>query len=117
MSYHTRMFLRMSLPALAICLASIVLATAAGLFGGALSALGGPPEWAGLGNAIALGGLVLSLLVYGFQTFRYWRWTLGEGECCYVCGCLLGREREGRFGPYRRCLGCGKNHSLSHTFS
>lgn len=56
-------------------------------------------------------GISLAMLVY--QILRLWRWTRGRGPACYVCGCLLGRVREGWYGPYRKCLGCGKNHSLA----
>lgn len=41
--------------------------------------------------------------------FRLWRWERGRALECQDCECLLGRERDGRHGPYRKCLGCGKN--------
>lgn len=41
--------------------------------------------------------------------FQLWRWERGQALECPSCECLLGRERDGRYGPYRKCLGCGKN--------
>ena len=64
---------------------------------------------------IAMAGAGVSLAPSLYQALRLWRWTRGKGAVCYVCGCLLGREREGRYGAYRKCLGCGKNHSLSKS--
>jgi hypothetical protein len=112
MAYQTRMLFRMCLPALGVMAGAMVLAIFAGAFGGLVPGPGAGPLWPGLGDTIALGGLVCSLLVYAVQLFRYWRWTQGDGDCCYICTCLLGREQDGRFGPYRKCMGCGKNHAL-----
>lgn len=53
------------------------------------------------------------VIVSGWQFIRLWRWTRGKGAVCYVCGCLLARERDGRSGPHRKCLGCGKSHPFS----
>lgn len=58
-------------------------------------------------------GAGAGVIISTYQILRLWRWTRGKGAVCYVCGCLLGRERDGSYGPYRKCLGCGKNHSLS----
>lgn len=41
--------------------------------------------------------------------FRLWRWEHGRAIGCPNCGGLLGWERDGRHGPYRKCLGCGRN--------
>ena len=42
--------------------------------------------------------------------YRLWRWDAAEVDTC-ECGGLLGRERVGRWGPYRRCLMCRRNIS------
>jgi hypothetical protein len=112
MAYQTKMFLRMCLPAWGIVVSVMLLATVAGALTDLPRALGGQPVWPGLGDALALGGLVLAFATYLAAVWRFRRWERGEGDRCFVCTCLLGREREGRFGPYRKCLGCGKNHAL-----
>jgi hypothetical protein len=67
--------------------------------------MGGAPVWPELpGTVVALYYLV--------QFARLLLWQRGHADSCYVCGCLLGRERQGRWGAYRRCLGCSKNHSI-----
>lgn len=65
---------------------------------------------AGAARVKGLGG-ALSVMLFAIQGIRLWRWRLGKTDDCFVCGCLLGREREGRWGLYRKCLGCGKSHS------
>jgi hypothetical protein len=75
--------------------------------------LGGQPLFPDLPFQVAMFGAGISLALLLYQAARLWRWRQGKGTSCYVCGCLLGRERDGRYGPYRKCLGCGKNHSLA----
>jgi hypothetical protein len=41
--------------------------------------------------------------------YCYWRWERGDSPDCMRCGGLLGRERSGRWGRYRKCLACGQN--------
>jgi hypothetical protein len=53
------------------------------------------------------------LLLVGHAVYRLWRWQRGEGLFC-DCGGLLGREIDGRHGPYRRCLACGRNLNQRH---
>lgn len=69
-----------------------------------LSQLAESLHWApyGLLGLAALLGIV--------ATVRLRHWGPGEAPVC-TCGGLLGREREGRFGPYRMCLACGRNHA------
>jgi hypothetical protein len=113
MSYVDRMSWRMMGPALT----PIVLGGAAAWLLSTLLdlplLLGGQVLLADLPfQAVMIGaGMSLGMIVY--QILRFWRWTRGKGPACYVCGCLLGRMREGRYGTYRKCLGCGKNHSLA----
>jgi len=106
------MLFRMCAPALAVIALAMVFAVVVTTIGNLPALLGGREMWPGLGSAIALTGLGMSLITYAVQLIRYWRWTEGTGECCYICTCLLGRERHGRYGTYRKCLGCGKNHAL-----
>lgn len=74
---------------------------------------GGQPVFPDLPFQIIVVGAGAGVVIFTCQILRLWRWARGKGAVCYVCGCLLGRERDGRYGPYRKCLGCGKNHSLS----
>lgn len=41
-------------------------------------------------------------------TLRLWRWDQGRSALICDCGGLLGRERDGRFGLYRKCLACNR---------
>lgn len=75
--------------------------------------LGGLEVFPDLPFQVVMVGAGAGAVISVCQFVRLWCWTRGKGTVCYVCGCLLGREREGRHGPYRKCLGCGKNHSLS----
>lgn len=113
MSYIDRMSWRMMGPALI----PIVLGGAAA---GLLSTLldlpllrGGQALLPDLPLQTVMIGARIGLAMLVYQILRLWRWTRGRGPGCYVCGCLLGRVRDGRYGPYRKCLGCGKNHSLA----
>ena len=60
----------------------------------------------------------LAALAFAFghgswTTFRIWRAERGDGLLC-ECGGLLGYERDGRYGPYRRCLACSRNIAQQH---
>lgn len=41
-----------------------------------------------------------------------WRWEQGRTHVC-ACGGMLGFEREGRWGPFKRCLACGRTQKLA----
>lgn len=90
MSYSTKMQLRMLLPCLMplllATLASWVLNTIDNLPGG----LGGQAVESQMPEYIFLAGLAVTTLALAYQCFRLWRWSRGEGDTCYVCGCLLG---------------------------
>ena len=66
------------------------------------------------GDAIRILGLFpIALGLYAityaaWTTYRLWQAEHGDGLLCQ-CGGLLGGERAGRYGRYRRCLHCGKN--------
>lgn len=55
--------------------------------------------------------LLLVAILQGLHaTYRLWRWdSIGVDMC--ECGGLLGPERTGRWGSYRRCLMCLRNNS------
>lgn len=56
----------------------------------------------------------VAAIAYGtWAVVRLWRAEHGEGLLC-GCGGLLGRERDGRYGPYRQCLKCSKNVAQRH---
>jgi len=61
--------------------------------------------WERIADALFIVAAVL--LIHG--AFRLWQWTQGRTLDCPNCGGPLGREREGRYAAYRKCLGCGKN--------
>lgn len=111
MSYVSRMCARLLLPSALPLLASLLIALVAQTLSRLPLALGGAPARPDLPGDIVAVGAGLSALYYGIQGVRLWRWRQGRADSCYVCTCLLGRERQGRWGDYRRCLGCGKNHS------
>ncbi len=56
--------------------------------------------------ALAIAVAVTLALV---ATLRIWRWDQGHSHLVCDCGGLLGRERDGRFGQYRKCLACNRN--------
>jgi hypothetical protein len=112
MSYVDRMCFRMLVWCLVPLVASIPLAYALATLLALPATLGGQPLSSDLPFLIGITIASLSLVVFGIQCIRLWRWRLGKTNDCFVCGCLLGSERDGRWGPYRRCLGCGKNHSI-----
>lgn len=112
MAYQTKMVLRLAAPAVMVFAVGMVMAFSVDTVTSLPVLTNRPPAVPDIGDLVALGSGFTALLIYGFQMFRYWRWTLGEGDVCFVCACLLGRERDGRYGPYRKCLGCGKNHAV-----
>lgn len=112
MAYPMKMLLRLAAPAGLVLLLGLVLASVAATLSDFPLRLGGQALWPGIGDAIAMAAGGVALVVYLFGMLRYWRWTRDEGDMCFVCSCLHGRVRDGRYGPYRKCLGCGKNHAL-----
>jgi len=53
--------------------------------------------------------IVVSVILGLIATVRLWRWDQGHSRLVCECGDLLGRERPGRFGAYRKCLACGRS--------
>lgn len=109
------MVLRLAAPAVLVFVSGMLLAVAMDALGSLPVALGGQTFLPGMGDNVALGTGVVAALVYAGRMLRYWRWTRGDTDTCFVCSCLLGKERHGRFGPYRRCLGCRKNHAVGRV--
>lgn len=112
MSYATKMQLRMLVPCLAPLAFTLLIAWAASVIEGLPEKLGGHLAGSMLPDYILLAGLSLTSLLTIVQGIRVWRWSRGEGDLCYVCGCLLGFEKLGRRGVYRPCLGCNASHPV-----
>lgn len=70
------------------------------------------PMVAGLASEARWLPMVAVVVALGFflsASYRLWRWDRGQGPICNDCGGVLGHEREGRYGTYRRCLACSHN--------
>ncbi len=79
----------------------------------ALAAWHASPILSGMYSSVRwapIGLLVFAVAHAVWISFRLWKAGRGEGLLC-DCGGLLGIERNGRYGPYRRCLACGRNVS------
>lgn len=61
--------------------------------------------------ALAIAASVILGLI---ATVRLWRWDQGRSQRVCECGGLVGRERSGRFGAYRKCLACNRNVNEKH---
>jgi len=97
-----------ALPAYLVAIAFILKAIAVNMAdSGYLAGLYTPISWA----ALAVFGIgLLFALQAGYQA---WRWADGLDLAC-DCGGMLGSTRDGIRGQsdYRKCLGCGRNHSV-----
>ncbi len=66
-------------------------------------------------NLAPMAGLILlgSSLLWGlFSSFELWQWSKGRGgETCHNCGGMTVYHPNGRYGPYFKCMACGKNIS------
>ena len=113
MSYVDRMYRRILGSALVPLALGVVVAWPLSTLLDLPRQLGGQTLFPDLPFQVVMVGVGICVAIFLYQFVRLWRWTRGKGVVCYVCGCLLGRERDGRYGPYRKCLGCGKNYSLS----
>ena len=58
---------------------------------------------------IPLVGLGITMAMLFGITYDLWQWQRGHGLNCTACHGMLGCERKGRFGAYRKCLACSKN--------
>ena len=57
--------------------------------------------------------LAIALAWIAWASYRLWKWARGEANTC-ECGGLLGSDRDGRYGPYRRCLACNRTVARRH---
>lgn len=109
---------KMCLKLMALCLLPVVIAIPMMIgVSGVLDAfmhLGAPAPSTDFPWLIALIAAAASVSIFVVQAFRIWRWKEGKSPSCPQCGCLLSRVRDGRWGPYRKCLGCTTNHA--HQF-
>ena len=73
--------------------------------------MGAPPLSPDFPWLITLVAAAACVVLFAIQGSRIWRWKEGKSLSCPNCGCLLGGIRDGRWGPYRKCLGCRTNHA------
>jgi len=60
----------------------------------------------------SLAFMVLGLITFLYSSYRYWKWYNGDdSEICHVCGGMV-TYKDGKYSPYYKCLGCGKNRSV-----
>jgi len=46
------------------------------------------------------------------NSYKLWQWDRGNGyDACHVCGGLTSYHANGRYGPYFKCMACGKNRA------
>jgi len=79
-----------------------------------LSPAGSPPAGA-LASALRwlpYGLCGIAAVLAAIASLRLRRWQVSDALIC-GCGGLPGSAREGRFGPYRTCPGCGRHHVAS----
>lgn len=103
------MFWKAILPGMAWLLAGVAAAWT-------LSGLPDSPLTAGLFSTLRWGPLLMAgwgLLQLAAGGYRVWQWHRGEGLLC-ECGGMLGSERDGRWGRYRKCMACGRNVNCRH---
>jgi hypothetical protein len=113
MSFETKMYLRLATPCALALLVTMLFTWVASTLSAIPVGLGAPALWPDLPMYVFLVGAFAFLLISGIQIFRLWQRDQGKANVCMVCLCLLGSEKDGRFGPYRKCLGCEKNYSLT----
>lgn len=110
MTYLHRMAFRMYLPTLACLL--LAFASTWLLTDAAPSTFAHP-----LGDALrwmpyAL--LALAALLGVIASVRLLSWETGDALIC-GCGGLLGGERRGRYGVYRKCGACGRHQGIARS--
>ena len=106
-SRYGRMILRLCVPAIGFAGLTLLCEVIVQSFGGHIM-LTSLAKSLSLVEALLLVSTVLALAV---AAYRYWRWGRGDSQNCMRCGGLLGFERSGRWGSYRKCLACGRNES------
>lgn len=111
MSNVDKMCLRLLVICLLPMIAAVPIAMAVSAFTNAFEHMGAPPLLPDLPWLITLVAAAVCVALFAVQATRIWRWKEGRSLSCPNCGCLLGGVREGRWGAYRKCLGCRTNHS------
>lgn len=112
MNQGNRMAFKAYLPSLAVFLAAMP-------FAGVVSSLAQSALFSGvydLARWVPVCGVLISIGMAAWTAIRLWRWRNGHGPTCSCAG-LLGREKVGRYGPYRGCLACGNNLAERHYVS
>jgi hypothetical protein len=111
MSNVDKMCLRM----LALCFLPMIFAVPIAMgvsaFDDAFAHMGAPPMSPDLPWLITLVAAAACVVLFAIQGSRILRWKEGKSLSCPNCGCLLGSVQDGRWGSYRKCLGCRTNHS------
>lgn len=105
MDRWTWMAIRIYAPAAGVLLLSLMLTVP-------IASIAKHAIWAGVSEIAwwaTFAGMVVGTGMAAFATFRLWRWERGDASMACDCGGLLGRERNGRYGLYRKCFGCRKN--------
>lgn len=104
MNSDTWMAVKVYAPAVLAVVAALVLLEAS-------SAMGQHAMFSQVAGMLRLGSLGAFVIALGFGTYgsvRLIRAEQGKGLLC-DCGGLLGREIDGRFGFYRKCMRCSRN--------
>lgn len=72
----------------------------------------------GISDLLTKGISILSIVLFStgilwgaYCGYRLWQWGKGSGDFCHNCGGMT-EEMEGRYGPYHKCLLCGKNRGV-----
>ena len=109
MSSDTWMAVKVYMPAVLAAIAALVLLEASSAFAQheLLAQVAGMLRWA------SLGAFVLALGAGTYGSVRLVRAEQGKGLLC-DCGGLLGRETDGRYGYYRKCMRCSRNVNRKH---
>jgi hypothetical protein len=113
---ETRMFIRLYIRPILFLLVAFILEIMGDIFQD--NAFNNPKltELSHIISTVLLWGslafLFLCLLSFLHSTYRYWKWYNGnDAEICHVCGGMV-TYKDGKYGPYYKCLGCGKNRSV-----
>ena len=109
------MLLRLFAPAVLLLVLALVVLLFLGIFvpdlltTKLLSPLGAQARGLALPACYALSAV--GVLVGLYQAFQLWRWHEGKVDMCHNCGGMV-VMRDGRYGPYVRCLACGTTRSI-----
>lgn len=110
MDRKTLMYARMIAPGVMLMIGALVTQVIANRFGATplLVGMQKPMLW------VSMGLMAAGSIGVFWAGWRMWRWESGAASMVCQCGGLLGRERSGRYGWYRRCLACSRNVNERH---